>query len=126
MTPFFDRNFGSRVPRAIRLAGQEIRLHDEECRQDTPDTEIIPLTAQNDWVLVTRDKKLRKRPAEVEAIRSAAAKCVVLAQRAQMNAWDLLQRVVCSWSDIEQIVDNSPGPFILNVYKDGRLSRIDL
>ena len=127
MIPFFDRNFGTRVPRAIRLVGRDIRYHDEEfAAQDTPDTDIIPNVARNGWVMLTRDKKIRRRPAEVAAIRMARAKCVVLAQRSALNAWGLLHRVVCSWEDIETIVDRSSGPFILNVYKDGRLRKVDL
>lgn len=127
MIPFFDRNFGIRVPRAVRLVGQNIRYHDEEFEQpDTPDTQIIADAAQNGWVVVTRDKKIRRRPAELEAIRMARAKCVVFAQRAALNSWGLLHRVVCSWEDIERVVDDSDGPFILNVYKNGRLRRVNL
>lgn len=127
MTPFFDRNFGTRVPRAIRLVGKDVRYHDDEkFPQDTPDSDLIQDVARRGWPLVTRDKRIRRRLAEVNAIRSANAKCVVLSQRAAMTSWDLLHRVVCSWDEIEHIVDNTPGPFILSVYKNGSLRRQDL
>jgi predicted nuclease of predicted toxin-antitoxin system len=108
------------VPQALRMVGQTIHYHDEVFRDDTPDTTIIARVAQEDWVLVTRDKKIRRRPAELTAIRDSGAKCVVLAQRADMSTWPLLKRLVCSWEDIEAIVDGTPGPLIVNLYQDGR------
>lgn len=126
MIPFFDRNFGTRVPKAIRLVGREIHFHDEHLHQTAPDVEVIRTIAAQNWVLFTRDKRLRNRIAEVDAIRREKAKCVVLAQRASMTAWALLQRVVCSWEEIETQADARTGPFILSVYKDGRLVRRDL
>lgn len=126
MTPFFDRNLGSSVPRAIRLVGRVIHYHDGLFRPDMPDTEIISETASREWVFFTRDKRIRRRTGELLAIRDSKAKCVVLAQRAPLTSWKLLQRVVCSWDEIEGTIDGLDGPIILNVYQDGRLAKVDL
>lgn len=126
MTPFFDRNLGTRLPTALRLVGQVLHYHDEVFPQTAVDTEIIARVAHEDWVLVTRDKKIRRRPAEVAAIRTSGAKCVVFAQRATMTTWPLMKRLVCSWEDIESIVDGALGPLIVSVYHDGRTKILHL
>lgn len=75
---------------------------------------------------MTRDKKIERRPSELDAIRASGAKCVVLSQSAAMNKWDILHRIVCGWDEITAMVDNRDGPFILKVQFGGRLKLVVL
>lgn len=125
MIPFFDRNVGTSVPGALRLVRKDVRVHDEVFgEQKVPDTAIIPRTAQEGWVLITRDKKMHRRPAELDAIRSSRARCVVLVQRKNLTRWDMLRRLVCSWDEIEGLVEGSAGPLILKLYARGRPKKV--
>jgi predicted nuclease of predicted toxin-antitoxin system len=112
---------GTSVPAALDIVGKNVRWHDVVfAGRAATDPEIIQAVAQNGWVLVTRDKRIERRPAEIKAIKDSAAKCIVLIQRVNLTRWDMLQRLVCSWEEIEGIVDSIVGPFILKLYRRGR------
>jgi hypothetical protein len=73
-------------------------------------------------VLLTKDKNIRRRPLEVEAILSARVRAFVLTATdltgpEQANAFvKALQRIVR--------LCQQPGPFVYNVTRAGQLSRI--
>lgn len=127
MIVFLDRNLGKSVPCALQKVRSDVvayhQIYDDPM---VDDTDLTPFAASCDWTFVTRDKRIERRPAEVAAIRSSAAKCIVLSQGAPMTKWDILHRLVCGWEEIESIVDTRVGPFILKVQYGGRLKLVAL
>lgn len=80
-------------------------------QQGEKDPVWIPKAAQAGWVIITRDRHLRHRPAELSAIVSNRAKVVRLDARHALNRWAELEIVVGQWRRIEGLAD-LPGPWL--------------
>lgn len=66
---FVDRSIGRHIAvTALRDAGYEVIAHDERFSQDTPDEEWLPEAGRNGWIVITRDKMIRRRQNELEAM----------------------------------------------------------
>jgi hypothetical protein len=77
----------------------------------TLDEAWIPQVAARQWLIVTRDSRIREHRAELESVRAHGAKMVVLAGREAGARWDQLEILMCQWRRIEALV-GLPGPFI--------------
>ena len=79
MTFFVDRSLGARtVATALRAAGRDVVVHDDTFPPGTPDTEWLAQAGANSWTVLTKDDRLRYRPAEKQALLQAGVHVVVL------------------------------------------------
>ena len=63
----------------LRGADLKVEVHDEHLAQDAPDPEWLAFAGQNNWIVITRDERIRYRVAEKQAIRRAKVRAFVLA-----------------------------------------------
>src|SRR6266699_2922851 len=68
-----DRSLGRvLLPAALREAGLIVRtladVYGETAAQDVADSKWISLAAQNNWVVLCKDDRIRRRPAERDAL----------------------------------------------------------
>jgi hypothetical protein len=79
---FVDRSHGRhRVPTALRAAGWSLRTHHEiygERDEGVPDVEWLELCGELDLPVLSKDRRIRYRPAEIEAIRRFGVRVFVL------------------------------------------------
>ena len=112
-----DRCLGTDlVPRALRDAGIEVRTYTELYPNDTkvPDHKWIPEVTARGWVVLTKDKNIRRSPVEVQALRNAKARYVCLSatnMRGDEQAACLLEH----WKTIDSVVASKPVPLIVTV-----------
>lgn len=62
----------------LRSEGIKVEVHDRHLPSDAPDKEWIALVGRKGWVAVTRDKNIRYRTAEIDAIRKHSARVIVI------------------------------------------------
>jgi hypothetical protein len=78
------------------------------------DVDWIPIIAGNGWIVITKDRHMRSRPAEQELIRDAKARHVRIegppTQR-KLRKWDQLLILLNQWQAIERLLDET-GPWI--------------
>ncbi|WP_088255199.1 hypothetical protein [Fimbriiglobus ruber] len=77
-TLFVDRSLGKRVGIRLREKGATVELHDEHFAQTTPDSVWIPNVTARGWVILTKDKNIRRPKGEREDVLTAAAKVFTL------------------------------------------------
>lgn len=75
---YVDRCLGKAVAKALRDAGADVRVHDDHFAQDATDETWIPTVAANGWVILTKDKNIRRRHGEREAALLSAARMFTL------------------------------------------------
>jgi PIN like domain len=68
-----DRSLGRlAVPDALRSAGLTVYtladVYGEQTAQETEDVDWIRLAAQRDWIVLCKDDRIRRRPAERDAL----------------------------------------------------------
>lgn len=71
----------------------------------------MPAVAAQGWLIITRDRKIQRRPAELAAVRDNAAKMVAIASEEKLDIWRELEVVMVQWRAIERLLER-PGPFI--------------
>lgn len=82
-----------------------------------PDLEWMPLAAARDLVVICRDKKIRTRPAEIEAFRELGIRAFWIAGKKDLSTWDQVVLFARHWNRVEEIVaEKGPGPWFMAVF----------
>lgn len=69
---FVDRCLGAQaVPEALRRAGASVQVHGDHFAADARDEDILALVGKNRWVFLSKDKRIRYRTAELQALAEA-------------------------------------------------------
>lgn len=118
---FVDRSLGRYVvPDAIREAGFVVHtlasVYGEREGQAVPDERWLRDAGDNEWVVLLKDDRIRRRDAELIALDEAGVRAFCLTN-AQMRGDEQAARFV---RNIHRIVQRSrkPGPYIFGVYED--------
>jgi len=93
-------------------------------RHDTPDTDWLPRIGQAGWLAISRDKKIRTRPAERQALIDASVGAFIFTQGSDPTKWEYLKMLASRLDDMEGIFEAAPRPFIYGIQKGGNLKRI--
>ena len=121
-----DRSLGRHhLPNALRDLGCIVHtladVYGEKRSQSVEDHEWLQRAGRNDWIVLTKDDRIRYRHVEREAFMSANLRVFCLTT-AKLNAEQQTARFVDNINRIVQRARKS-GPYIYGVY-EGRLERI--
>jgi len=119
---FIDRSLGRHhLAAALTDCGLVVHtlasLYGEQKAQTVADEEWLALAGKNDWVVLMKDDAIRRRPAEIEALRLAGVRAFCLTN-ANLRAVEQSERFVANRHRIIQRAAK-PGPFIDGVYPHG-------
>ena len=84
----------------------------------TKDPQWLPTVGSEGWLLISRDKCLRTRPAEKMRLIDAGIRAVVLTSAGNMSRWEQLRLLVRYWDQVQGLLE-SPGPFIYSLTSRG-------
>jgi hypothetical protein len=73
-----DRSLGKGMGRLLREAGATVELHDDHFPQTELDKNWIPNVTARGWVILTKDKNIRRPSGEREDVLLAGAKVFTL------------------------------------------------
>jgi hypothetical protein len=77
----------------------------------TDDDVWIPETAAQGWLIITRDRHIQDRPAEIEAVHASDARMVNLASDEAVSRFAQMEILMCQWRRVEALLE-ARGPFI--------------
>jgi len=123
-TLFVDRSLGKSVGRLLRGVGVAVELHDDHFAQTELDRNWIPIVTGRGWVILTKDKNIRRPSGEREDVLLAGAKVFTLTS-GNMNAANMAAIFIRFVDEIEQIAATQTPPFAYAVGPDG-LQQIQL
>jgi hypothetical protein len=116
---FVDRSLGKSIVAGLRAAGLRVRsmaeIYGEEAAQLLADEVWLRDAGEHDWVVLTKDDAIRRRPAERDALTEAAVRVFCLTNR-NMRAAAQTERFVANRHRILRQA-RSPGPYIYGVYE---------
>jgi hypothetical protein len=105
----------------LQSAGLVVRtladVYGEEAAQETEDTEWIRLASEQDWIVLCRDDRIRRRPAERDALIEGRVRVFCLTNANLPFADQAAYFMVNRHRIIQAAV--KPGPYLYGVYKDG-------
>ena len=86
------------------------------------DVDFLPIIGERGWVLLTKDKNIRRNQLEVEAILNAGVRAFVITATnvSHQQIADLVSKAIRKIAQISQ----QKGPFVYNITSTGILSQI--
>ncbi len=113
------------VPIAVRTALASVREDivyaggPNAPKERTQDRHWLATAGREDWVVIKRDKRIRTRPWEREALVAAGVRTFCLTGGGNYTRWHTLRLLTARWARIEEIAEKVPGPYIYSVTWDG-------
>lgn len=72
------------------------------------------------WLVVTRDKEIRRNTEERRAIKDNNVGCFIFTYRGGLNRWQILRLVASTLDEMEEKFAATPRPFIYLIDRNGR------
>ncbi len=121
---FVDRS----IPRAVaqelrRISDEAVIFLDERFPPDTPDREWLAVAGREGWLVISRDKRMRRRPGEREAIRANSVGCFILGWRKNLTRAEYVEVLARSLHEMQALFADTPRPFIYVVNAAGGMRR---
>ncbi len=118
---FVDRSLGKSIVEGLRAAGLTVHsmaeVYGEKQAQRLADEVWLRDAGKNNWVVLTKDDAIRRRPAERDAMIDAAVRVFCLTT-AQLRGAEQTERFVQNRHRIIRQA-HKPGPYIYGVYAKG-------
>lgn len=127
-TIFLDECLGGRtIATALRKFGLDIRIQDVHSGvpRGLDDPGWARLVARHGWVAVTRDKHIRYRAAEKQAIAGAKLALFVLMSRYNLSRPEIIDCIQAAAPKMAAFLRKNEPPFIASIYQDGRIKFLE-
>lgn len=126
-TFFLDRQLGRRkMAAALRAAGLNVEVHDEHFPQNALDADWLKAVGERNWIVVTRDERIRYRVAEKQALRRAKARAFVLTAQGDLRAEMLANSFLKALPKIRRVLETQKPPFIAKITRRGDVTLLPL
>lgn len=120
---FIDRSIPRSVANALKQVRDDVEWLEDRFAHDTPDPVWLTAAGQNGWLVLARDKKIRTRPAERQAIVDHRVGCFIVGQKRDPTRWGYLKLLVGAMGEMESVFAQQSRPFIYMLGASGRLTR---
>ncbi len=125
---FFVDETSLGLGKALAVARKDVVHTGHPLVPDAPlgalDTEWIPAVARRDLAVISRDRHIRTKPAEIALLRASGLRVFWIAGKRDIATWDALSRLVRRWEDIEATLGSRrAGPWFMAV-TERRISEI--
>jgi hypothetical protein len=118
---FVDRSLGKSIVEALRDVGLVVHsmadVYGEKRAQRLADEVWLRDAGENDWIVLTKDDAIRRRPAERDALTGAEVRAFCLTS-AQLRGAEQIERFVDNRHRILRQARKA-GPYIYGVYENG-------
>jgi predicted nuclease of predicted toxin-antitoxin system len=126
LTFFLDRQLGRyKMAGLLRNASLSVEIHDDHFRQDARDPDWLTAAGKNNWIVVTRDERIRYRVAEKQAMRRAKVRAFVLAAQGNLRAEMLAEIFLKALPKIRRTVGVRKPPFVAKISRDGNVTVLE-
>ncbi len=118
---FVDRSLGKSIVDGLRAAGMAVHsmadVYGETQAQRLPDEVWLRDAGKHNWIVLTKDDAIRRRPAERDAMIDASVRVFCLTT-AKLRGAQQTERFVKNRHRIIREA-RKPGPYIYGVYETG-------
>jgi uncharacterized protein with PIN domain len=119
---FVDRSLGQKViAEKLRQSGVKVEIHDDHFPQDAPDEHWIEEVGKRGWVVLTKDDRIRYRPAALEAYRRHKVRVFIFGS-GEMKAQEMADAFVKALPKISRFASRKAAPFFARISRSGLVS----
>lgn len=83
------------------------------------DQQWLPVVGREGLIVLTRDKRIRRRPLERQALLDHGVRACFQTTGGQLSLFEQLRVWLRWWIEIEKLVDEHPGPWLASVSRAG-------
>ena len=113
------------MPTTLRAAGYICELHDDHFDQRTDDTVWLAAVAAKQWIVLTKDERIRFRPYELRALTSAGVRAFIVVC-GNVRGVETAAILLKAMPRILRVLKSQRGPFVYRVYRNSTLQRDSL
>ena len=119
---FIDRSLGQKViAERLRQSGVQVEVHDDHFPQNALDEDWISEVGKKGWVVLTKDDRIRYRPAALAVYRRNRVRVFVFGS-GEMKAQDMADAFVTALPKIYRLALERRGPFFARISRSGLVS----
>lgn len=112
---FTDRDLGKEIlPSLLRENGLVVERYDDHFDPTTPDDEWLPEVGRRGWLVLTRDKRIRYKRNEQDAVMQAGVGLFVLVGCTSHR--ELAENFIATIHRVETFIERHHPPFIAKIY----------
>ena len=121
---FLDQCLGNKVvAEALRDAGYDVQLLGEHFPPNTPDDQWLSIVGSRQWILIGKDKRIRRRPNELAALIQGNVRSFTLTA-GNMRGKDMANAVMKALPAMEQFVRDFQPPFVATITATGKVKML--
>jgi predicted nuclease of predicted toxin-antitoxin system len=121
---FLDRNLGKKIiADALRQAGADVRVHDDLFPPNARDEEWLSEVGRLQWVVLTKDTRIRYREIERMALMNARVRAFVLTAK-NLQGSEMANIFVTALPAIQRFATRHVPPFIATITRGGRVAML--
>jgi predicted nuclease of predicted toxin-antitoxin system len=117
-TFFIDRSMGRKLADALGAAGLSAIAHDSIFDEDTPDEDWLARAGREEWVVLTKDQWIRRRPIERRALRRARVRAFVFTG-GNVSGIEMAEIILEALPRIRRLLKTTPAPFLARISASG-------
>ena len=111
------------IAEKLRQSGVKVEIHDDHFPQDAPDEHWIAEVGKKGWLVLTKDDRIRYRPAALEAYRRHKVRVFIFGS-GEMKAQDMADAFVKALPKIFRFAVRKAAPFFARISRSGRVSAL--
>ena len=124
ITYFVDASLGSKLlPEALRNEGADVAIHNDHFSQGTPDEEWLHVVGERNWVVLTKDNRIRYRKLERDALMRAGVRCFVLTAKG-LRGQEIAALFIKALPAIQRFLDKHSDSFIAKITRSSAVHLI--
>ena len=125
MTFLFDENISGLVVDALKALGKPVAYLTDILPRGTPDQDLFSRLGELGWLLVTQDKKIKRKKHELEALRRAGIGAFIFTGRAERDVDSMMMLVLKHFQEMQRLADETTRPFVFGISDRGSIDRLD-
>ena len=116
---------GRKIAAALIAAGVKAITHDSVFQEeDTPDDVWLSRAGSEGWIVLTKDKLIRKRPIERHALLASGVRAFVFTG-GNLSGVEMAESIIGALPRILRVVENTSPPFIARITGSGDVAVIE-
>ena len=115
---FIDRCLGKTLADSLGKVGATVEIHDDHFIRDMKDEDWLRIVGQDNWVVLTKDKKIASRPLELLAVAQGNVRLFVFVD-GDVPGVVVAQGFVKVLEKMQRFILDNQAPFIAKVDKSG-------
>jgi hypothetical protein len=121
LTFFIDNNLSPSLAEGLRAFGQDVHHLREDFAPDTADEAWLPVIAQWEWYLISRDKKIASNHAKRAALMGLGLGAFLFTLKRNPSYWEWVEIIIKRWSELRDWASEHERPFVVGIPESGRL-----